>query len=128
MDSKKTQKLSKAGVATVLAASGVIVAMPQATHAYSFSDLNPFADNYEPILDLANRKIATGYSDGTSKPNQAITREDAAKMLALAIDVNISNRKPYRKPYRKILINSFGKENYGGAEKKSELYAKAGGR
>ncbi|MBD8034344.1 S-layer homology domain-containing protein [Solibacillus merdavium] len=93
MDSKKGKKLSKATVATVLAASGVIVAMPQQTNAYSFSDLNPFADYYEPILDLASRKIATGYSDGTFKPNQAITREDAAKMLALTIDVNITNPK-----------------------------------
>ncbi|MGN7479023.1 S-layer homology domain-containing protein [Solibacillus silvestris] len=93
MDSKKVQKLSKATIATVLATSGVIVAMPQPTNAYSFSDLNPYADYYEPILDLANRKIATGYSDGTFKPNEAITREDAAKMLALTIDVNITNPK-----------------------------------
>ena len=93
MESKRGQKLSKATVATVLAASGVIVAMPQPSHAYSFEDLNPLADYYEPVLDLANRKIATGYSDGTFKPNQAITREDAAKMLALTIDVNITNPK-----------------------------------
>ena len=44
MDSKKTHKLSKASVAAVLAASGVIVAMPQSTHAYAFGDLNPNAD------------------------------------------------------------------------------------
>ena len=38
-------------------------------------------------------EIATGYSNGTFKPNAAITREDAAKMLALTIDVNSTNPK-----------------------------------
>ncbi|MER2039233.1 MAG: S-layer homology domain-containing protein [Solibacillus sp.] len=91
MDSKKTHKLSKATVATVLAASGVIVALPQPTNAYSFSDLNPNSDYFEPIMDLVNRKILSGYPDGTFKPNKAITREEAAKMLAQTLNVNISN-------------------------------------
>lgn len=93
MDSKKAQKLSKAAVAAALATSGVLVAMPHKANAYSFSDVNPNTDYYEPIIDLANRKIATGYSNGTFKPNAAITREDAAKMLALTIDVNITKPK-----------------------------------
>ena len=80
-------------LATVVAASGVIVAVPQPSKAALYSDLNPLADYYQPVIDLANRNIATGYSDGTFRPNQAITREDAAKMLALAIDVNIANPK-----------------------------------
>ena len=93
MDSKKARKLSKATVATVIAASGVIIAMPQSSKAAAYSDLNPLADYYQPVIDLANRNIAIGYPDGTFRPNQAITREDAAKMLALAIDVNIANPK-----------------------------------
>ncbi|AWE06034.1 hypothetical protein DCE79_00795 [Lysinibacillus sp. 2017] len=93
MDSKKTRTLSKATVATVVAASGILVAMPQPSSAATFKDLNPYADYYEPVIDLVNRNIATGFADGTFKPNQAITRADAAKMLALAIDVNIANPK-----------------------------------
>lgn len=93
MDSKKTHQLSKATIATVVAASGVLIAMPQPTNAYTFSDLNPHAFYYEPVTDLAKRNIATGYSNGTFLPNKAITREDAAKMLALAIDINITNPK-----------------------------------
>lgn len=104
MDSKKAQKLSKAAVATVLATSGVLVAMPHQANAYSFSDLNPNADYYEPIIDLANRKIATGYSNGTFKPNAAITREDAAKMLALTIDVNITN--PKNPGFKDVTVNN----------------------
>ncbi|WP_339196904.1 S-layer homology domain-containing protein [Solibacillus sp. FSL R5-0449] len=104
MDSKKAQKLSKAAVATVLATSGVLVAIPHQANAYSFSDLNPNADYYEPIIDLANRKIATGYSNGTFKPNAAITREDAAKMLALTIDVNITN--PKNPGFKDVTVNN----------------------
>ncbi|WP_341322064.1 S-layer homology domain-containing protein [Solibacillus sp. FSL H8-0523] len=104
MESKRAQKLSKATVATILAASGVIVAIPQPSHAYSFKDINPLSDYYEPILDLASRKIVTGYSDGTFKPNQSITREDAAKMLALTIDINIKN--PKKPGFKDVPMNS----------------------
>lgn len=92
MDSKKTHKLSKASVAAVLAASGVIVAMPQPTHAYAFEDLNPNADYYEPVMDLYKRNIATG-KDGKFRPNEAITRADAAKMIALSINIKTTNIK-----------------------------------
>lgn len=91
MESKKAQKLSKATVATVLAASGVIVAMPQTSSASTFSDVSQYSDYYEPIVDLVNRKIVSGYPDGTFRPNKSITREEAAKMLARTIDVNITN-------------------------------------
>lgn len=91
MESKKVQKLSKAVVATVLASSGIAVVLPQPASAYMFSDLNPSADYYQPIVDLFNRGVVSGYSDGTFKPNNAITRGDAAKMLALALKLNIKN-------------------------------------
>lgn len=93
MEKKKVQKLNKAIVATVLAASGVIVTAPvlptkASTH---FKDLNPNADYYHPVLELANRGYISGYQDGTFRPNQAITRGQAAKMLALALSLNITN-------------------------------------
>ena len=91
MDSKKTNKLSKATAATMLVASGVVIALPQPTHAYMFSDLNPSADYYQPIVELYNQNVISGNADGTFKPNQAITRADAAKMLALALELNTTN-------------------------------------
>ncbi|WP_274308812.1 S-layer homology domain-containing protein [Solibacillus daqui] len=91
MESKKAQKLSKATVATVLAVSGVIVAIPQGASASNFSDVSQYSDYYEPIVDLVSRNIISGYPDGTFKPNKSITREEAAKMLARTIDVNITN-------------------------------------
>ena len=95
MEKKKMQKLNKAAVATVLAASGVTITAPvlptkASTH---FNDLNPNADYYQPVLDLANRGYISGYQDGTFRPNQAITRGQAAKMLALALNLNITNLK-----------------------------------
>ncbi|MER2107888.1 MAG: S-layer homology domain-containing protein [Solibacillus sp.] len=89
MDSKRTQKLSKAAVATVLAASGIVVGLPQPVNAYMFSDLNPNADYYQPIVELYNRNII-GREGDTFRPNDAITRGDAAKMLALALGLNTS--------------------------------------
>ncbi len=93
MEKKKMQKLNKAAVATVLAASGVTITAPvlptkASTH---FKDLNPNADYYQPVLELANRGYISGYQDGTFRPNQAITRGQAAKMLALALNLNITN-------------------------------------
>ena len=93
MEKKKMQKLNKAAVATVLAASGVTITAPvlptkASTH---FNDLNPNADYYQPVLELANRGYISGYQDGTFRPNQAITRGQAAKMLAMALNLNITN-------------------------------------
>ena len=95
MEKKKMQKLNKAVVATVLAASGVTITAPvlptkASTH---FKDLNPDADYYQPVLELANRGYISGYKDGTFRPNQAITRGQAAKMLALALNLNITNQR-----------------------------------
>ena len=92
MEKKKMQKLNKAAVATVLAASGVTITAPvlptkASTH---FNDLNPNADYYQPVLELANRGYISGYQDGTFRPNQAITRGQAAKMLAMALNLNIT--------------------------------------
>lgn len=94
MDSKRTQKLSKAAVASVLAASGVIVALPQPANAYMFSDLNPTADYYQPVVELYNRNVIS-QEKGSDKfrPNEAITRGDAAKMLALALGLDTSSTK-----------------------------------
>lgn len=50
MNPKKIQKLNKVAVATVLATSGIAVAVPHSANAYMFSDLNPSADYYHQSL------------------------------------------------------------------------------
>lgn len=92
MDKGKVNKLNKAAIASVLAASGVLVAIPQPTSAYMFKDLNPNADYYKPILDLYNRGVVSGYEDGTFRPHNEITRGQAAKMLTLALGLSTKNQ------------------------------------
>lgn len=92
MEKKNLQKINKAAVATVLAASGIAISAPAVpTKASGFTDLNPHADNYKPILEMYNRGYVSGYKDGTFRPNQAITRGQAAKMLAQALNLNTTN-------------------------------------
>ncbi|MGM9945200.1 MAG: S-layer homology domain-containing protein, partial [Lysinibacillus sp.] len=105
MEKKKVQKLNKAVVATVLAASGVTVTAPMlptkaSTH---FKDLNPNADYYQPVIELASRGYISGYQDGTFRPNQAITRGQAAKMLAMALNLNVTN--PSNPGFRDVPTN-----------------------
>ncbi|WP_107838474.1 S-layer homology domain-containing protein [Metasolibacillus meyeri] len=87
------KKLSKAAVATVLASSGILVALPPAANAYVFKDLNPNADYYKPVLDLVNRGVVSGYSDGTFRPSETVTRGEAAKIIALAMGLNVTRQK-----------------------------------
>ncbi len=91
MEKGKFKKLNKATVATILAASGVAVVVPQPTFANTFKDLNPKADYYGPVMELAGRGIISGYSDGTFRPNSIVTRGQAAKMLALALKLDVKN-------------------------------------
>ncbi|MFF5995800.1 S-layer homology domain-containing protein [Lysinibacillus sp. KU-BSD001] len=95
MEKKKLQKLNKAAVATVLAASGITVTAPvvPTKAATIFKDLDPNADYYKPVMELYNRGYISGFQDGTFRPHQAITRGESAKMLALALNLNITNPK-----------------------------------
>lgn len=93
MEKNKLKKLNKATVATILATSGIAVVVPPPASAGAFKDLNPKADYYGPVLDLAGRGIINGYSDGTFRPNKAVTRGQAAKMLASALKLNLKNVK-----------------------------------
>lgn len=55
------------------------VIVEEGTSIYSDIDVEHWA--YETILDLTNRDIVHGYSDGSFKPNEKITRAELAKIL-----------------------------------------------
>lgn len=59
---------------------------PATSGATHFTDVpaNQFYTN--AVNYLADQKISNGYGDGTFKPNQPITREEAAKFLAIAFN------------------------------------------
>ena len=56
---------------------------PEAEGTVSFTDVNyqPSTDTYKAILWASVNGIVNGYSDGTFRPNNPITRKDAAIML-----------------------------------------------
>ncbi|WP_342508604.1 S-layer homology domain-containing protein [Sporosarcina sp. FSL K6-2383] len=46
---------------------------------------------YESVLSLSERGIISGFNDGTFKPNQAVTRGQAAKILAHVLELDMEN-------------------------------------
>ena len=95
MNKKNIQKINRATVAAVLAASGVAVTVPITVVKAEtpFSDLDTYNSHYSSVMNLYNREIISGFQDGTFRPNKAVTRGQAAKMLALTIGVNTDNVK-----------------------------------
>lgn len=67
---------------------------PQDKSGISFTDTeNCFARDY--INVLANKKIINGYSDGTFKPNENITRAEFAKMIKLLFEIDSESKVYY---------------------------------
>lgn len=94
-------------MAATLATSAIVIAIPTSA-ATTFPDVNGSTEEGQAILNLAERGIISGYPDGTFKPSNAITRTQAAKILAgiLQLDtVNVTN--PQFKDVKP------GDENYG---------------
>ena len=96
----KYQKLLNVALATALATGALVSAAPTLTQAEevqaqapTFSDVKniPSHHFYEAVTSLASRGIIKGYEDGTFKPNQVISREHAAKIMALALDLDVKN-------------------------------------
>lgn len=86
MKRDKYNKFLAAGVSAVVAASAVpfsAVASPT-----GFSDV--YSGNYfsEAVVDLTEKGIIKGFADGTYRPNQEITRAQAAVILASALELD----------------------------------------
>lgn len=57
----------------------------------AFSDVSKDAFYYEAVQNLAARGIINGFQDGTFRPNERVTRGQAAVMLASALNLNTQN-------------------------------------
>ncbi|HKP54344.1 MAG TPA: S-layer homology domain-containing protein [Chloroflexia bacterium] len=55
---------------------------------YTFCDVPPDNPFYAPITCLTNRGIMSGYSDGTFRPGNEITRGQIAKVVSNAANIN----------------------------------------
>lgn len=71
-------------------AATIAVAAPVSA-ATSFPDVSAKHTHYISIMALANAKIIGGYPDGTFKPNNPITRGQAAKMITKALAIDTKN-------------------------------------
>ncbi|MBT2661582.1 S-layer homology domain-containing protein [Bacillus sp. ISL-45] len=86
MKRDKYNKFLAAGVSAVVAASAVPYSAEAASNG--FSDV--YSGNYfsEAVLDLTEKGIIKGFADGTYRPNQEITRAQAAVILASALELD----------------------------------------
>lgn len=102
MDKTKIQKVNKALIATVFATSGIAVVIPPPQKAAAatspFIDINQYSSHYENILKLYSQGAISGFADKTFRPNQNVTRGQAAKMLATVLKLDVKNvEDPYFK-------------------------------
>ena len=70
----------------------LICCLPFQTNAQTnFSDVQANSEMGQAVSNLVNRGIISGYQDGTYRPNQPITRAQAAKILAGVLKLDTKN-------------------------------------
>lgn len=88
---KAYSKLFKAALATSVAAGAMVAVAPFNTEAAGFKDLASTHVHYSSIMDLSDRGVIKGYTDGTFKPEASVTRGQAAKIIALTLGLDTKN-------------------------------------
>ncbi|TSI07378.1 S-layer homology domain-containing protein [Lysinibacillus sp. BW-2-10] len=95
--SKKRKKFNKIVASTItasVAASAIVMLAPHADAAsIKFNDVSPNSYFSNAVNSLSARNIIKGYGDGTFRPQNSITRAEAATIIAQAIDLDTSNIK-----------------------------------
>ncbi|MFJ7934394.1 5'-nucleotidase C-terminal domain-containing protein [Sporosarcina sp. NPDC096371] len=87
-------KLWKVATASAVAIGAITVAVPSAgAYGEVFTDVPMKSSAYKEIISLAERGIINGFSDGTYRPSQAVTRGQAAKLLVELLDLDVENVK-----------------------------------
>jgi hypothetical protein len=61
--------------------------------SHLFSDLTPENPYFAAITDLAGKGIITGFSDGTFRPNESVTRQQFAKMIVKTLGLAITGNE-----------------------------------
>jgi hypothetical protein len=56
-----------------------------------FNDVKKEYSSYEAIMSLTDRGIIDGYTDGTFKPNEAVSRAHVAKLIVEMLDLDLKN-------------------------------------
>ncbi|RKJ38116.1 hypothetical protein D7X33_37295, partial [Butyricicoccus sp. 1XD8-22] len=68
-------------------------ALPAGAAAKEFKDVSKDADYYQTVQKLSEFNVISGYSDGTFKPSNLLTRGQAATMIARILEVDIKDVK-----------------------------------
>ncbi|MGM9943593.1 MAG: S-layer homology domain-containing protein, partial [Lysinibacillus sp.] len=69
-------------VSTLLASAVTAGVVNVSANTYTFKDVPNANSHYDSIYNLVDRGIIKGYSDGTFRPDNTLTRGQAAKILA----------------------------------------------
>lgn len=72
--------------------STLLLSLPKQAAASEFTDVSKDFWAHKSIMYLAEHRILGGYSEGTFKPNQPITRAQVASILVNALDLSTENR------------------------------------
>jgi len=80
-------------VSAVLVSSALIPLHLEAKQI-NYKDVSVGVSYYDALQNLSGRGIIKGYPDGTFKPNQYVTRGQAAKILALTLGLSSSTTDP----------------------------------
>ncbi len=70
----------------------VLVNLASAASASPFKDVTEDHPNLQAIVELKNREIIGGYSDGTFKPNKTVNRVEALKIILLGSKITVSDQ------------------------------------
>ncbi len=68
----------------------MIMSLMLCTQAASFSDVESTHSNYTAISTLADMGIINGYTDGTFKPDNAVTRAEMAKLISVLYGYDVA--------------------------------------
>ncbi|WP_051620764.1 S-layer homology domain-containing protein [Paenibacillus sp. UNC451MF] len=105
-------KRKKFAAWVITTAVGLSAIVPQVSAAVNFTD-NGAATSYKTAVEeLAKQNIISGYGDQEFKPNQNVTRAELAKMVALALHVELNTTG---KPALSDVTSSDWYQSYAGA-------------
>ena len=68
----------------------MIMSLMICSYAASFSDVEATHSNYTAITTLADMGIINGYTDGTFKPDNAVTRAEMAKLISVLYGYDVA--------------------------------------
>ena len=100
--------LSSIKIATIATAAIAFCGLPKLVQSVTFSDVSNDTLYQNYISQAANRKIVDGFPDGTFRPEEKVTREQAAVMVVKAINtitpVNLDARPTNRvtRPFQDV--------------------------